>query len=185
MRQLTTRLPFHAIRRPITPQTSRFLRFPSEAPSLLPRCGLSSSPILYKKEKKSKIPVRESKSPRLDDSIDDPGDHVQLRTRNAETLLRFQEDLSKLRAGGRFNTASLEELKVHVKKDSRDTVRLSDLAQVVPKGGRMVTVLAAEEEVSLNVAFWFFLPALLTLLFAPAQSISDPSLQQSSLRISH
>jgi hypothetical protein len=63
----------------------------------------------------------------------------------------LKDDLSKLRAGGRFNTATLEGLKVQLSKDIADSFKLGDLAQVVPKGGRMVTILAAEEEVSLTL----------------------------------
>jgi ribosome recycling factor len=60
----------------------------------------------------------------------------------------LKDDLSKLRAGGRFNTATLEGLKVQLSTDIQDSVKLGDLAQVVPKGGRMVTILVAEEDVS-------------------------------------
>jgi hypothetical protein len=38
---------------------------------------------------------------------------------------------------------------VQLGKDTKDTAKLGELAQVVPKGGRMVTVLVAEESVRL------------------------------------
>lgn len=61
-----------------------------------------------------------------------------------KAIERLKNDLSKLRAGGRFNPEVLEALRVKVGKES---VRLGDVAQVVPKG-RQVQVLVGEEEVS-------------------------------------
>lgn len=51
-----------------------------------------------------------------------------------------------------MNTATIESLPVYLKKGSTESVKLGELAQVVPKSGRMTTVLASEEEVS------FFFP---------------------------
>jgi ribosome recycling factor len=103
---------------------------------------------LYKKKDKTKNapapdPVSSSAA-----ASEDPFDLSKLQTGIATAISRLKDDLSKLRAGGRFNTASLESLKVQLSKDGQDSVKLGDLAQVVPKGGRMVTVLATEEEVS-------------------------------------
>lgn len=58
--------------------------------------------------------------------------------------------MSKLRAGGRFNPETIEGLRVNIPTGgggSKETVRLGSLAQVIPKGGRAVTVLVGEEEV--------------------------------------
>jgi ribosome recycling factor len=52
--------------------------------------------------------------------------------------------LSQLRAGGRFNPDHLDNLRVKAFKGSNDTVRLGDIAQVVPKG-RVVSVIVGEE----------------------------------------
>ncbi|KAJ5779051.1 hypothetical protein N7457_006771 [Penicillium paradoxum] len=79
-------------------------------------------------------------------TLEDPFDLSQLHHGISTAVARLKDDLSKLRAGGRFNTAILESLRVHLSKDSRESVKLGDLAQVVPKGGRMVTILAAEED---------------------------------------
>lgn len=107
-----------------------------------------SSPARYKKKDKSKKTSGTSDSDSsLNASAEDPFDLSQLDHGISTALSRLKDDLSKLRPGGRFNTASLETLKVSLSKDGNDTVRLGDLAQVVPKGGRMVTILAAEEEV--------------------------------------
>ena len=37
---------------------------------------------------------------------------------------------------------------MHLSKDSKATERLGDLAQVLPKGGRSVMILAGEKDVS-------------------------------------
>lgn len=107
-----------------------------------------SSPALYKKKDKAKkTPETSDPDFGLNAASGDPFDLSQLNNGISIAISRLKDDLSKLRAGGRFNTASLESLKVSLSKDVNDTVRLGDLAQVVPKGGRMVTILAAEEEV--------------------------------------
>ncbi|KAJ5936439.1 hypothetical protein N7454_005074 [Penicillium verhagenii] len=113
--------------------------------SLSPQCRyFACSPTLYKKKDKAKkIPVdTEANSV----ALEDPSDLSQLQAGITTAVARLKDDLSKLRAGGRFNTASLEGLKVQLSKDSHESVKLRDLAQVVPKGGRMVTILVAEEE---------------------------------------
>ncbi|PYH50869.1 ribosome-recycling factor [Aspergillus niger CBS 101883] len=51
-----------------------------------------------------------------------------------------------MRVGGRFNTVSIESLRVQLSKSSKQSIKLGDLAQVVPKGGRMVTILASDED---------------------------------------
>lgn len=111
--------------------------------------GFANSPILYKKKDKGKkAPTTSDSQPSPVATSEDPFDLSQLQTGISAAASRLKDDLSKLRAGGRFNTATLEGLKVQLSKESHESVKLGDLAQVVPKGGRMVTVLAAEEEVS-------------------------------------
>lgn len=75
----------------------------------------------------------------------------QLHSGIAAAASRLKDELSKLRAGGRFNTALIEGLKVQLGKETPDMIRLRDLAQVVPKGGRLVAVLVAEEEVGFAI----------------------------------
>ncbi|KAJ5286897.1 hypothetical protein N7478_002583 [Penicillium angulare] len=109
-------------------------------------CSFASSTALYKKKdkgKKSSAPEESDPSPV---AIEDPFDLSQLDSGISGAVSRLKDDLSKLRAGGRFNTTSIEALKVQVGKESQDSFRLSDLAQVLPKGGRMVTILVSEEE---------------------------------------
>jgi Ribosome recycling factor len=66
----------------------------------------------------------------------------------ADALKRLKEDLTKLRAGGRLNAETIENLRVQLSKDPKESVRLGELAQVIPKGGRMLAILVGEENVS-------------------------------------
>lgn len=150
MNRLVTRLPLRVI--PQCRPTTQFLRFSvAPSPSLAVRQtrNFTNSPALYKKKdkagKKGSNSEAES-SPAA--ATEDPFDLSTLNSGISTAISRLKDDLSKLRAGGRFNTATLEVLKVQLSKDSQDSVKLGDVAQVVPKGGRMVTILVAEEEVS-------------------------------------
>lgn len=151
MLRLVTRLPPAQLQRSV-PYVFQFLYFPLRtANRTLPQrqCRtFVSSPALYKKKDKAK-----QTTPQPDRDVnaksEDPFDLSQLESGISTAVSRLKDDLSKLRAGGRFNTTSLETLKVSLSKDSHDNVRLGDLAQIVPKGGRMVTILVAEEEVSM------------------------------------
>ncbi|KAL5365750.1 Hsp70 protein-domain-containing protein [Aspergillus floccosus] len=124
-------------------------------PRLLPRSALSdgapkfstSQRLLKKKDKGKEVSAKlEAKATKTGGPSDDPFDFSQLQDGIATAVSRLKDDLSKLRAGGRFSTESIENLRVHLNKGSKETVRLGDLAQVVPKGGRMVTILASEED---------------------------------------
>ncbi|OJD22714.1 hypothetical protein ACJ73_05938 [Blastomyces percursus] len=81
---------------------------------------------------------------------DDPFGFTQLENDIAGAVQRLKDDISKLRAGGRFNPEAIETLRVAVSKGdgkgSKETVKLGELAQVIPKGGRMLTILVGEEE---------------------------------------
>lgn len=142
----------------ITPQLPRLLlRVPLRASRpLCLQCPLAlqqdrsfgNSPAFYKKKDKAKLAPTPDPASNSGVASEDPFDQSQLQNGITAAISRLKDDLSKLRAGGRFNTASLEGLKVQLSKDFQTLVRLGDLAQVVPKGGRMVTILAAEEEVS-------------------------------------
>lgn len=79
----------------------------------------------------------------------DPFDFTQLQTGISEAMTRLKEDLQKLRTGGggRLNPEVIEQLRVNLVKGSNETVRLSEVAQVVPKGGRAVAVIVGEEDV--------------------------------------
>ncbi|PLB33988.1 ribosome-recycling factor [Aspergillus candidus] len=104
--------------------------------------------MLYKKKDKAKKqpdagPASPSGPP---PSSEDPYDLSKLQDGISTALSQLKDDLAKNRVGGRFNTESIESLRVKPHKGSKDSVKLGELAQVVPKGGRMVTVLASEED---------------------------------------
>lgn len=124
----------------LLPQTQRAIP--------LNRREFANSPALYKKKDKAKKASGSASEPEESSSApsEDPFDLSQLHNGISTAIARLKDDLSKLRAGGRFNTAVLESLRVQLSKDSKDSAKLGDLAQVVPKGGRMVTLLAAEED---------------------------------------
>lgn len=136
------------------PQTTRSLCLLPRAQRAVPlnRREFANSPALYKKKDKAKKASASASASEPEESSsapsEDPFDLSQLHNGISTAVARLKDDLSKLRAGGRFNTAVLESLRVHLSKDSKDSVKLGDLAQVVPKGGRMITLLAAEEDVS-------------------------------------
>ena len=79
---------------------------------------------------------------------DDPNDFSELQEAIAQAHTSFKEALSKLKPGGKFNPEVLESLRVHLDKDSKNAVRLSDLAQCIPRG-RTLNVIAGEKEVCL------------------------------------
>lgn len=134
----------------ISYQRPRSLCLPFQTQSSVPwnRRNFASSPALYKKKDKAKKASASEPEDSSNVPFEDPFDLSQLQNGISTAVARLKDDLSKLRAGGRFNTALLESLRVHLSKDSKESVKLGDLAQVVPKGGRMVTLLAAEEDVS-------------------------------------
>ena len=137
------------------------LNLPVQSPRLLPwprnalqigNRSFGSSHVLYKKKEKAKkqpdaAPASNS-SPGT--SSEDPYDLSKLQDGISTALSQLKDDLAKTRVGGRFNTESIESLRVRPHKGSKESVKLGDLAQVVPKGGRMVTVLASEEDVSIR-----------------------------------
>ncbi|KAL2361227.1 hypothetical protein RJZ56_005879 [Blastomyces dermatitidis] len=86
---------------------------------------------------------------------DDPFGFSQLENDIAGAVQRLKDDISKLRAGGRFNPEAIETLRVAVSKGdgkgSKETVKLGELAQVIPKGGRMLTILVGEEELNVPI----------------------------------
>ena len=106
----------------------------------------SSSTNLYKKggKQENKRNVENAAAQMADV---DPFDFSELQAGIQRALERLKDDLSKLRPGGRFNPDILEALRVHLVKGDKETVRLGDLAQAIPKGGRAVVVLVGEADV--------------------------------------
>lgn len=52
-------------------------------------------------------------------------------------------------------------------KGSKETVKLGELAQVIPKGGRMLTILVGEEEVYTPFSVFLFFYILILLSIGP------------------
>ncbi|KAK5172156.1 uncharacterized protein LTR77_003794 [Saxophila tyrrhenica] len=100
---------------------------------------------LLKKGGKTAREEKQAASPSKSGPSDDPYDFSTLDADIATAVERLKNDLSKLRAGGRFNPEVLENLRVQPDKRSNQTVKLNDLAQVVPKG-RTVQILVGEQE---------------------------------------
>lgn len=109
--------------------------------------SFSTSQSLYKKGGKAAREDKQAsgKSSKEAATSDDPSDFTALESDIATPIERLKNDLSKLRAGGRFNPEVLENLRVQPDKTSNQTVKLSDLAQVIPKG-RTVQILVGEKE---------------------------------------
>ncbi|KAK3666163.1 hypothetical protein LTR22_002827 [Elasticomyces elasticus] len=102
----------------------------------------TTSPQLQKKGAKA---AREAAAPSSSTPSDDPSDFSALEADIASSIERLKTDLSKLRAGGRFNPETLENLRVAPQKSSTATVKLSDVAQVIPKG-RTVQIMVGEKD---------------------------------------
>ena len=79
---------------------------------------------------------------------DDPYNLSDLESRLTQILSRLQTNLADLRPGGRLNPKAIEDLRVQLAKGIKDTEKLGDLAQVVPKGGRSIAIYIGEEAVS-------------------------------------
>ena len=66
---------------------------------------------------------------------------------------RLKHDLSKIKAGGK-DPEVIENVRVRLNKAEKETVKLGDVASVVPRG-RNVAVLVGEKDVSISfAAFW-------------------------------
>jgi hypothetical protein len=132
------------------------------------RRSFSSSPLLNKGKRRDNAKQGSKSASEVNYSqtnaaLEDPLDLTQLEHGIAAAVSRLKDELSKLRIGGRLSTETLEILRVQLSKGSKETVKLGELAQVVPKGGRMVTVLVSEESVCHR-----------SLLSFPSPSISMP-----------
>ena len=120
---------------------------PRSSPSqcLNASANFTQASLLLKKG--GKAVKQEARSSGAEAEVEDPHDFSTLEAGIKKAVDKLQEDLSKLRTGGRFNPELLESVRVQLKKDNKSTIRLGDLAQVVPKGGRIVVVLVGEANV--------------------------------------
>ncbi|KAK2812122.1 hypothetical protein FQN49_008398 [Arthroderma sp. PD_2] len=91
---------------------------------------------------------------------EDPFDFTQLHDSIKDAVTKLKDDLAKLRGGGRVTPEIIENLRVSLHKvggsnagkgkkgassSNKETVRLGEVASVIPKGGRAVSVLVGEE----------------------------------------
>jgi ribosome recycling factor len=77
----------------------------------------------------------------------DPFDFSSLQVSITEAQERLRSTLRQVAPGRQLQQENVEA--VHVKmKGSTESVRLSDIAQVVPKGGRTIAILVGQQEVS-------------------------------------
>nr|OQO19355.1 hypothetical protein B0A51_12817 [Rachicladosporium sp. CCFEE 5018] len=127
------------------PRSLRFSRTSVYGRVALQR-SFSTSPQWQKKS--GGKPSQEAKQANPKSSVsaeEDPYDFTTLEADIASSIERLKTDLSKLRAGGRFNPEVVENLRVQPQKGSNQTVKLSDVAQVIPKG-RTVQVIVGESD---------------------------------------
>lgn len=125
---------------------AKYLQKPAQQPPNWRR-NFSSNPILFKKKTRVER-EREEEAEEEEEVVEDPFDFSSLEEGISKALDKLKNDLSRLRTGGRFNPEALENLRVHLNKDSKASERLGDLAQVLPKGGRSLMILVGEKEVS-------------------------------------
>jgi ribosome recycling factor len=128
----------HSLRSILPSPTSQLFAFPK---------NFSQTPLHRKKKGKADREKADAIS-KASAEAEDPFDFSTLEAGIEKTLEKLKNDLSKLRTGGRFNPEILENVRVHLHKDSKASERLGDLAQVLPKGGRSVMVLVGEKDVS-------------------------------------
>lgn len=149
------------------PRALHLLHYPSApaASTLTPppphhRPFTTTCPLLKKggKEKRNTDTSPNSTNPSTGaaaaaDNID-PFDTSGLETSIQKAIAKLKDDLSKLRVGGQFNPEVLEGLRVQVggkggkgSGESGVSVRLGEVAQVLPRRGRSVVVVVAEKEV--------------------------------------
>jgi hypothetical protein len=81
-----------------------------------------------------------------------PGDDLfqldALRQSIADIQLKLGENITKMRSTVRVNVDNFEAIRVLIDKNSKTSVPLRDVAQVVPKGGRSMTVQVLDAAVS-------------------------------------
>lgn len=139
------------------PATS-YQRLPTTASSSLSSRLFTTTPALAKKTGKANLShARSDSSPPVTDAhsstpTDEAYDLSQLESQILRAIERLTHELAELRGGGRLNPEHVEKLRVTLKptgsaRDGRETHRLGDLAQVIPKG-RVLSIVAGDEEVS-------------------------------------
>ncbi|KAF2678304.1 ribosome recycling factor [Lentithecium fluviatile CBS 122367] len=140
--------------RAIGPTSRHLLARPTSLPQCFskPRRTFLSTPPLHKKAKNEAFsdgPPTGNKS-RQPTATDDVLDLSTVETEILKAIEKLSHTLSQLRSGGRLNPEVVEGLKVQLGTAGKDghgkeSVRLGDVAQVVPRG-RMLQVICGEVE---------------------------------------
>jgi hypothetical protein len=73
-----------------------------------------------------------------------------LRQSIADIQFKLGENITKMRSTVRVNADNFEAIRVLIDKNSKTSVPLRDVAQVVPKGGRSITVQVLDAAVSFS-----------------------------------
>ncbi|KAI1081899.1 ribosome recycling factor [Whalleya microplaca] len=76
---------------------------------------------------------------------EEPFDIAEVDSRLRAHAEYFQQSLKKLESGGRFNPDVIGGLRVQPDRKAAETYPLREVAQVIPRGGRTISVLAHEE----------------------------------------
>jgi hypothetical protein len=112
-----------------------------------------SSPLYKKAGKANKAHAQTDSSPPVSNPgsptpTDDAYDVSGLEAQILKAIEKLTHDLSQLRGGGKLNPEVVESLKVQLGTagQGKETVRLGDIAQVVPRG-RTMNVVCGEEAV--------------------------------------
>ncbi|KAI1490468.1 ribosome recycling factor domain-containing protein [Biscogniauxia mediterranea] len=154
----------------VAPTRSRPLNLPSSLPrgaiSAVAQASFHSTPAAHKKGQKAREPEPKAgratskpskhgadgegegegdgpKHPQPDPS--EPLEFADVESRIARHDAHYREVLKRLRSGGRFNPEAIGSLMVQPDRKSPETYPLRELAQVIPRGGRTVSLLVHEE----------------------------------------
>ncbi|KAI1342909.1 ribosome recycling factor [Xylariaceae sp. FL0016] len=77
---------------------------------------------------------------------EEPLAFADVRSRLAGHAEHFRTGLKQLRSGGRFTEDAIGHLRVQTDRKSPQTFPLRELAQVIPRGGRTISLLVHEED---------------------------------------
>ncbi|KAI1091640.1 ribosome recycling factor [Rostrohypoxylon terebratum] len=76
---------------------------------------------------------------------EEPLDFADVQSRIAWQSEHFESILKKLRAGGRFNPDMIGTLRIQPDRKDSTTYPLKEVASIIPRGGRTISLLAHEE----------------------------------------
>ncbi|TAQ87494.1 hypothetical protein B7494_g4196 [Chlorociboria aeruginascens] len=106
----------------------------------------SSTPRLLK----GKTKVERDQDTRLKAAstpVDDPFDFSPLNAGIDTALSKLQKTLKSLNTGGRFNIEVLENVRVHLEKNSKKSFKLGDLAQIIPTGRKVMLIVGEKDHI--------------------------------------